>query len=126
MGKEFRDGLKYSENHSWVKVERDTAILGITAHAADSVKEFVFIDLPQKGPIKKGDTYVSLESIKWSGHLSSPVSGEIVEVNESLFDDPLKLNDDPYGNWICKVRISDPAELDSLMDAKQAEEHFSK
>ena len=72
--------------------------------------------------IKKGETYVSLEAVKWSGHLSSPVSGEIIDVNEELFDEPSLINRDPYGSWIMKVKMSNPEELKELLNAKQIEE----
>ena len=113
--------LKYSE-YVWVKVEGDVAILGITDYALAATKEIVFIDLPEVGRIlKKGEDFVSLESIKWSGHVESPVDGEVVEVNEPLFDKPERLNKDPYGSWICKVKLIEPNEVDGLMDAKAAE-----
>jgi len=90
---------------SWAKISGDTATIGITEETAKKVKEFVFIKLPKKGDkIKKGSKYVSLESIKWSGHLSSPVSGEVTSVNESLEDNPSKLNKNP-DTWIIKVKI---------------------
>ena len=125
MGDEFPEGLKYNEDNSWVKVENDSAVIGVIKPAAEKVKEFIFINLPEKGKkIKKGEDYVSLEAVKWSGHLSSPVSGEIVEVNEKLFEEPSKINEDPYGSWIMKVKLSDRRELDKLMDAKKAKEYY--
>lgn len=125
MGEDFPEGLKYNEDNSWVKVEDDTVMVGVVGSAAKKVKEFVFIKLPEKGEkIKKGEEYVSLEAVKWTGHLSSPVSGEIVEVNEKLFDEPSRINEDPYGSWIMKVRLSDRRELDKLMDAKKAKEYY--
>ncbi|MEM5871321.1 MAG: glycine cleavage system protein GcvH [Candidatus Aenigmatarchaeota archaeon] len=114
--------LLYNKDYSWVKVEGEIAIVGVTEPAAKKVKEFVFIKLPEKGrKIKKGETYVSLEAVKWSGHLSSPVSGEVIDVNEKLFDEPSLINKDPYGSWIMKVKISDKSELKSLMKAKEIE-----
>ena len=90
---------------SWAKISGDTATIGITEETAKKVKEFVFIKLPKKGDkIKKGSKYVSLESIKWSGHLSSPLSGEVIAVNESLEDHPSKLNKTP-STWIIKIKI---------------------
>lgn len=114
--------LSYSE-YVWVKAEGSIATLGVADYGLKIAKEIVFIDLPRKGQkLKKGDTFVSLESVKWSGHIASPVSGEVFEINEPLFDDPGKLNKDPYGAWICKVKLSDPSELSKLMDSKKAEE----
>ena len=127
MENEFPEWLRYSEDNSWVKVEENIAIIGIIEWAAKKVREFVFIKLPEKGKrIKKSDIYISLEAIKWSGHLSSPVSGEIIEVNEKLFDEPSKINEDPYGSWIMKVKLSDKRELNKLMDAKKAKEFYKK
>ncbi|MFW5879845.1 MAG: glycine cleavage system protein H [bacterium] len=123
---EIPNELKYNEDNSWVKVEGDTATVGITEPAAKKVQEFVFIQLPQKEKIKQGEKYVSIEAVKWSGHLTSPVSGEIIEVNDSLFDEPGKINQEPYKNWIMKVKLDDPKEVENLMDAKQAEEFYSK
>jgi glycine cleavage system H protein len=114
--------LRYSE-YVWAKAEGGTAVLGITDYGLAMAKEIIFIDLPKKGrKLKRGETFTSLESVKWSGHISSPVSGEVIDVNGSLFDAPEKLNKDPYGSWICKVRLSDTSELTGLMDAKKAAE----
>jgi len=117
MAEKLPHELLYSRDHSWVKAEGDVATVGITAPAAAKVKEFVFIKLPKKGRIRRGDTYVSLEAVKWSGHLSSPVSGDVVEVNAPLYDEPSMINRDPYGSWIMKVRMSDADELKELLTA---------
>ncbi len=110
--------LYYNKDYSWVKIEGDTAIVGIIEPAAKRVKEFVFIMLPKKGKkIKIGETYVSLEAIKWSGHLSSPVSGEIIDVNESLFDNPSKINKKPYDSWIMKVKLDNKEQIKKLYKA---------
>jgi len=120
-GKDLPKELLYNKDYSWVKIEGDIAIVGVIDSAAKKVKEFVFVNLPEKGKkIKQGETYVSLEAVKWSGHLSSPVSGEIVEVNEKLFDEPSLINRDPYGCWIMKVKMSNKEELKMLMNAKEA------
>ena len=120
---EFPNDLKYNDDYSWIRVvDEDNGIVsvGISDFGAKLVKQFVFIDLPEKGKrIKKGDTYVSLESIKWSGHLKSPVSGEIMDVNEELFDEPERINKEPYKSWIIKVKLDDKDELNDLMDSKQ-------
>ena len=110
--------LYYNKDYSWVKIEGDTAIVGIIEPAAKRVKEFVFIMLPKKGKkIKIGETYVSLEAIKWSGHLSSPVLGEIIDVNESLFDNPSKINKKPYDSWIMKVKLDNKEQIKKLYKA---------
>jgi glycine cleavage system H protein len=114
--------LRYRE-YVWVKVEGEVATLGVTEYPIEAAKEIVFVDLPKMGQrIEKDGTFVSLESVKWSGHIASPISGEVMAVNDSLFDEPEKLNQDPYANWICRVRISDRSELDGLVDADAAEE----
>ncbi|MEM4266606.1 MAG: glycine cleavage system protein GcvH [Candidatus Nanoarchaeia archaeon] len=118
--------LLYNKDYSWVKLRGDVAEVGIIEPAAKKVKEFVFIKLPEKSKIiKQGDTYVSLEAVKWSGHLSSPVSGEVIEVNEKLFDEPSKINRDPYGSWIMKVKIKDKDELNKLMKPEEASGFYS-
>ncbi|MEM7816009.1 MAG: glycine cleavage system protein GcvH [Candidatus Aenigmatarchaeota archaeon] len=123
--KKLPEKLLYNKDYSWVKIEGNIATVGVVEPAANKVKEFVFIKLPESGKkIKSGETYVSLEAVKWSGHLSSPVSGEIIEVNEKLFDEPSRINKDPYGSWIMKVRMSNPTEAKSLMKAKEAEKWF--
>lgn len=115
--------LLYNKDYSWIKLNDDVAILGIIKPSADKVKEFIFIQLPEENKnIKKDETYCSLEAIKWSGHLSSPLSGKILEVNKPLFDNPTIINKDPYGDgWIMKLKISDKSELTRLIKANDAE-----
>lgn len=115
--------LLYNKDYSWIKLDGDTATLGIIKSSADKVREFVFIQLPDKNKaLKKGEVYCSLEAIKWSGHLSIPLSGEIIEVNGALFDDPAIINKDPYGKgWIIKLKISDKNELKDLIKASDIE-----
>lgn len=122
---DFPKDLKYSKDYSWVKLEGDTATVGVVAPAAKKVREFVFIQLPEKGGrVKQGDRYVSLEAVKWSGHLSSPVSGEVTAVNDSLFDEPGAINQDPYGSWVMKVKLDDPGEVDGLYGSEDAREIY--
>ncbi len=121
----FPKDLKYNKDYSWVKIEGNKAIVGIVGPAAKKVKEFVFIKLPEKGKkIKQGENYVSVEAVKWSGHLSSPVTGEIIEVNDSLFDEPSKINKEPYKNWIMKVKLDDSKETEKLLDANKAKKIY--
>jgi len=122
----FPENLLYNQDYSWVKIDGDTATLGIIGPAASRVEEFVFIQLPEKGQtLKQGDTYASVEAVKWSGHLSSPLSGEVVEVNSPLFDEPGTINQDPYGEgWIAKIKMSDQKEVEELMKAEEAEKWF--
>ncbi|MDZ7798707.1 MAG: glycine cleavage system protein GcvH [Patescibacteria group bacterium] len=117
------NNLLYNQDYSWARIENNTAVLGVIKPAADKVKEFVFIKLPQKGQrLKKGETYVSLEALKWSGHLGSPLSGEITEVNDPLFDEPSIINKDPYGEgWIAKIKISNQEEVKKLIKADKTQ-----
>lgn len=124
MNKDLPTSLLYNNDYSWVKLEDDVATLGIIKPACDKIEEFVFVKLPEKGQkIKKGEVYVSLEAIKWSGHLSSPFTGEIIEVNEEIFDEPGKINEDPYGKgWIAKIKLSNKEEKDELITAEKVKE----
>ncbi len=118
---ELPDDLLYNDDNSWVKLQGDTATVGVIEPAAKSVEEFVFIQLPEKGKdIKEGEIYVSLEAVKWSGHLKSPVSGQITEINEELFDDPSLINKQPYKSWIMKVKLAHMPK--SLMKVEEATE----
>lgn len=111
--------LLYHPEHDWARVEDDIATFGITWHAQDALGEVVFFDPPQVGAtVIGGDSYTEVESVKAVSDVVAPLSGEVVEVNESLADSPEIINDDPYGEgWMVKVRISDPAEIDDLLDA---------
>lgn len=123
MEKDLPKKLYYNQDYSWVKIEDDIATLGIVKPAADKVKEFVFIKLPEVGKtIKKGDVYASLEAVKWTGHLSSPLSGKVESVNEEVFDEPSIINEDAYEKgWIAKIKISTPGEKNELLSAKEVQ-----
>jgi len=116
----YPDDLKYHSEHDWARVDGDTATLGITWYAQDQLGEVVFFDPPEVGKtIAKDEPYAEVESVKAVSDVIAPVSGEIVEVNEALKDAPEQINDDSYGEgWLVKVKLSDPSELDSLMDAE--------
>jgi len=116
----YPDDLKYHAEHDWARVDGDTATLGITWYAQDQLGEVVFFDPPEVGKtIAKDEPYAEVESVKAVSDVIAPVSGEIVEVNEALKDAPEQINDDSYGEgWLVKVKLSDPSELDSLMDAE--------
>jgi glycine cleavage system H protein len=111
--------LRYHAEHDWARIDGDTATLGITWYAQDSLGEIVFFDPPQVGAtLTKDEPYAEVESVKAVSDVIAPLSGEIVEVNAALGDDPEKINDDPYGDgWLVKVRLSDPGEADTLMDS---------
>lgn len=117
------DGLLYSEDHEWVKVEGNVATIGITDLAQDQLGEIVYVELPDvDDELESGDAFGVIESVKAASDSFMPVSGKIVEVNENLDDEPDSLNSDPYANWIIKVELSDESQLDGLMDAKKYEE----
>lgn len=111
--------MKYDREHEWVRTEGDVAVIGISDFAQDQLGEVVYVDLPSVGDsIAAGDTFGEVESVKSVSELFSPVSGEIVGVNDALADAPETVNDDPYGDgWMIRVRLSNSAEVDGLMDA---------
>jgi glycine cleavage system H protein len=116
----YPDDLRYSKEHEWVRVEDDTATIGITSFAADELGDVVFIELPEVGAtLTQFGTFGVIESVKAVSDLYSPVSGEVTEVNGALQDSPELLNSDAFGGgWIAKVRLSDPGEVDGLLDAE--------
>ncbi|HXZ23484.1 MAG TPA: glycine cleavage system protein GcvH [Methanomassiliicoccales archaeon] len=113
------EGLRYTKDHEWVKVEGDIAQIGITDHAQEELTDIVFVELPKKGKkVKKGDVLGVVESVKTVSDIYSPVSGEVVDVNSPLDDAPGAINQEPYGKgWFAKVKISDATELGQLLDA---------
>jgi glycine cleavage system H protein len=110
--------IKYTEDHEWLKTEGDTATVGITAHAQDALGDVVFVDLPAVGTtFAQKDTAGVVESVKAAADVYMPVSGEIIEINEALKDDPSLANSDPLGaGWFFKIKLSDASQLDALMD----------
>jgi glycine cleavage system H protein len=115
--------LRYHPEHDWARVEGDTATCGITWYAQEQLGEVVFFDPPELGAaVTKDEPYAEVESVKAVSDVIAPLSGEIVEVNEALAAAPEAINDDPYGEgWMVKVRLSDPSEVDELMDASAYE-----
>ena len=112
------EGLLYSESHEWVKVEGDLAIIGVSDFAQAEMGDITYVDLPSEGDeVAAGEEFGALESVKASSELYSPVSGTVEAVNEELESAPEKVNEDAYGAWIIKVRMSDLSELEALMDA---------
>jgi glycine cleavage system H protein len=110
--------LKYTEDHEWIRVEGDTAVVGITHHAQDALGDVVFVDLPEVGKsFAQKDVAGVVESVKAAADVYMPVTGEITEVNEDLRNDPSLANSDPLGQgWFFKVKLAQPAELDALLD----------
>lgn len=111
--------LKYSEDHEWIKVEGNTATIGITDFAQSELGDIVFVELPEAGDdITKGESFGSVESVKTVSELYAPLSGSIIAINEELEDSPELVNEDSYeGAWMLKVELSNESELDSLLDA---------
>ena len=121
------DGLYYTESHEYVKVEGDYGFIGITDYAQHALGNVVYVDLPEvDDDVEAGEEFGAVESVKAASDLNSPVSGTVVEVNETLDDQPELLNQDAYENWIIKVKLSDKSELDGLMDAAAYEEFCNK
>lgn len=116
------EGLKYSKNHEWVKVEGNLATIGITDYAQHALGDIVFVELPEIGDvIAKEDAFGVVESVKAASDIYLPVSGTLVKINEALVDEPELLNADAFENWMVCVEMDDPAELDELMSATEYE-----
>lgn len=118
-----KDGLYYSESHEYIRVEGNYGFIGISDYAQHALGNVVYVDMPDvDDDVEAGEEFGAVESVKAASDLISPVSGTVVEVNESLEDQPELINQDPWENWIIKVELSDKTELDNLMDAKSYEE----
>lgn len=112
------DTLRYADSHEWVKVEGDIATVGITDYAQHALGDIVYVDMPEVGDeVEAGEEFGAVESVKAASDLISPVSGEVVEINEALEDEPGLVNQDAFENWIMKVKLSNPAEVEDLLDA---------
>jgi glycine cleavage system H protein len=116
----YPDDLKYHAEHDWARVDGDAATIGITWYAQDALGEIVHFEPPEQGgSLAKDESYGEVESVKAVSDLISPLSGEIVEVNQAVVDAPETINEDPYGDgWLVKVRVSDSGEVDDLLDAE--------
>ena len=123
MSEQNPSGLKYSKEHEWALVEGDTATIGVTHFAQDSLGDVVYIDLPPPGTdIEQFDKFGEIESVKAVSDLFTPLSGTVTEVNQEAIDDPERVNTDPYGDgWLIKLRIDDSAGLDNLLSAEAYE-----
>ncbi len=122
MTLKYDPNVKYAKTDEWARVEGDLVVVGISDYAQDQLSDIVYVELPEVGAqVSAGDVVGTVESVKAAADLMTPVSGEIVEVNEALDDSPELLNEDPYGAWIFKVKPSDLAELDDLMTAAEYE-----
>ncbi len=124
MAEQYPDDLRYHPEHDWARVDGDVATFGITWFAQDQLGEVVFFDPPEVGADVSADqSYAEVESVKAVSDVVAPLSGEIVEVNESLADKPELINDDPYGEgWLVRVKLSDPGQVEGLMDVAAYQE----
>jgi glycine cleavage system H protein len=121
------DDLHYSKDHEWVRVDGNVAVVGITDYAQDSLGDVVYVELPKPGDeFAANESFGSVESVKAVSEVFSPVSGEVASINETLADEPEKVNQDPYGEgWMIRVQMSNPGEVDSLLTAAEYED-FTK
>ena len=119
--------IKYSKTHEYVKVEGEYGYIGVSDYAQKERGNVVYVDMPEVGDeLEAGEDFGAIESVKAASDLIAPVSGEVVEINEALEENPRLVNADAMANWIVKVKIADPAELDSLMDEAQYAEYIRK
>ncbi len=126
MAATYPENYRYTKEHEWVVVEGDTATIGITDYAQKELGDVVYVDLPQPGDsVVAGKTMGSVESVKAVSDVYSPVTGEVIEVNQKLADAPEKVNEDPHGEaWMVKVRLSNPAEVESLLTAAEYQSYI--
>lgn len=115
----FPNTVRYTSEHEWIRVEGDEALVGITDYAQSELGEIVFVDVPTVGEVvPQGEVFGSVEAVKTVSDLNMPATGEVLELNAELEDHPELVNNDPYGaGWMIRIRLSDPSELDKLMDA---------
>lgn len=112
------DDIRYADSHEWVRLEGDIATVGITDYAQHAMGDIVYVDMPEVGDeVTKGEEFGAVESVKAASDLISPVSGEVIEINEALEDEPGLVNQDAFANWIMKVKVSDAEAINDLLDA---------
>lgn len=120
-------GLLYTKDHEWVKVEGDTAYVGIADFAQNQLGDIVYVELPEiDDELEKEDDFSAIESVKAAADVYMPVSGKVIEINEDLMDDPALLNTDAYENWMIKVELTDKSELDDLMTSEEYEKFVAE
>jgi len=121
------ENLRYSKDHEWVKVDGDTAAIGITDYAQHALGDVVYIDMPRVGDkLGAHEAFGSVESVKAVSEIFTPIAGEIVEVNDALNDTPEAVNNDPYGDaWMIKVKMDNPGDADGMLSAEEYEEYLS-
>lgn len=118
------DDRRYSESHEWHKLDGDTVTIGISQFAVEELTDITFVEIEaQEGHIDKGDSFGEIESVKATSELYAAVSGEVVEVNQAVIDDPSLINQDPYGQgWLIRIKADDPSQLDALLSAADYEQ----
>jgi glycine cleavage system H protein len=123
----YPEDLLYHEEHDWARIEGESATFGITWYAQDALGEVVFFDAPSPGAtVTRGESYAEIESVKAVSDVIAPLSGEVIEVNEAISQTPETVNEDPYGKgWLVKVKLTDPAETDSLMSSEDYQASLS-
>jgi glycine cleavage system H protein len=123
----YPEQLRYTKEHEWVGLEGEIATVGITDHAQQELGDIVYVELPKLGArVGQGSTLGSVESVKAVSDIFSPISGEVVEVNQALAEAPETVNRDPHGAaWLVKIRVSDPGEMDGLLTAEEYESHIA-
>lgn len=111
------ENLRFAESHEWVRIDGTVAVVGISDFAQHALGDIVYVDLPEVGDrVEAGEEFGAVESVKAASDLFSPVSGEVIEVNEALEDDPGMINKDAFSSWIMKVQVDDPSEIEKLLD----------
>jgi glycine cleavage system H protein len=124
----YPDDLRYHREHDWARIDGDEATLGITWFAQDALGELVHYEPPEDGShVTKDSSYGEVESVKAVSEVIAPLSGEVVEVNRKVVDEPETVNDDPYGEgWLVRIRLTEPGEADSLLDAEAYKQHLAE
>ena len=124
----YPDGLKYHAEHDWARIDGDEAVLGITWFAQDALGELVHFEAPEPGAtVTKDAAYAEVESVKAVSDVIAPLSGEVLEVNEKAVEEPETVNEDPYGaGWLVRIRLSEPSEVDGLLDVEAYKAHVAE
>lgn len=121
------EGLLYTKDHEWIKVEGDKAYIGVTDYAQDSLGDIVYVELPDiDDEFEMEDSFAVVESVKAAADIYMPVDGKVLEINEELEDDPGLINEDPYENWMILVELEDKSQLDELMDHEEYEKFLEE
>ena len=123
----YPNDYRYTKEHEWIQVKGNTALVGITNHAQESLGDIVFVELPKAGAqLKKGDTFGTVESVKAVSDLYAPASGKVVDINNDLAQSPENVNKDAHGTWMIKLEMADPKEADTLLTAADYETYIKE